>query len=318
VSELRRTQRSSCWHRYLLGTFSLGDILTVFQKWGDTSDDHDVQALYACGAVLMAGAVCATCYFVPEVPLSQKQAEALPQQSAFEDMKIATKECPKPIARAWLVQFCHFFCFFTIFTFGTDYFGKFVYGGDSGAPKHSEARDTYNDGIKAGNLAMACQTGVSVLCNLGIPSLISMLGIKKLLLFSDAVLALCLFVLAFQTSPSRWPTTAIFALLGIPWATTTSVLWYIVGRACKGMPNAGLYNGLFNMSQCFPEMTISLVSAASCSRAWMVLGRWGCCCSLLEETIKLCSSSEHAALALHVPCCHCLSCLMKTSTKKAR
>ena len=40
----------------------------------------------SCGAVLMAGAVCATCYFVPEVPLSQKQAEALPQQSAFEDM----------------------------------------------------------------------------------------------------------------------------------------------------------------------------------------------------------------------------------------
>ena len=40
----------------------------------------------SCGAVLMAGAVCATCYFVPEVPLSKKQAEALPQQSAFEDM----------------------------------------------------------------------------------------------------------------------------------------------------------------------------------------------------------------------------------------
>ena len=34
---------------------------------------------------------------------------------------------------------------------------------------------------------------------------------------------------------------------------------YIVGRACKGMPNAGLYNGLFNMSQCFPEIAISLV-----------------------------------------------------------
>ena len=47
MSEHRHTQRSSCWDRYLLGTFSLGDILTVFQKWGDTSDDHDVQALYA-------------------------------------------------------------------------------------------------------------------------------------------------------------------------------------------------------------------------------------------------------------------------------
>ena len=39
---------------------------------------------------------------------------------------------------------------------GTDYFGKFVYGGDSGAPKHSDARDTYNDGIKAGKALLRC------------------------------------------------------------------------------------------------------------------------------------------------------------------
>merc|ERR1711865_225422 len=135
---------------------------------------------------------------------------------------------------------------------------------------------------------MAFQTGVSVICNLSIPTLITKVGIRKLLFFSDAVLAVCLFILAIQTSPSRWPTTAVFAALGVPGATTTSVLWYIVGRACKGMPNAGLYNGLFNMSQCFPEMTISLVglllfAIGGDDKTLFLVGACGACiaCALL-------------------------------------
>merc|ERR1711967_195964 len=105
---------------------------------------------------------------------------------------------------------------------------------------------------------MACQTMVSLLYNLLVPKLMGIVGVKSLLYVSDGVLAACLLCLSLLQDPSRLTTTLIFAVIGIPWATTTSVLWYVVGRACEGLPNAGLYNGLFNMSQCFPEITISL------------------------------------------------------------
>eukprot|EP00656_Telonema_subtile_P018345 TRINITY_DN19902_c0_g1_i1.p1 TRINITY_DN19902_c0_g1~~TRINITY_DN19902_c0_g1_i1.p1 ORF type:complete len:296 (+),score=69.43 TRINITY_DN19902_c0_g1_i1:84-971(+) len=217
---------------------------------------------YTCGAVLMSSSVLLTCMAVKETPLSDEHAALLPKTDPVTETIVACRQCPKPIARAWAVQFFQFFGFFCIFTFGTDYFGKFVYKGDSSAPEHSEAHDTYQDGIRAGNLAMAFQTFVSVLFNALVPTFIVKVGIKKLLLCSDLLFAGCMFILALQPTPDRWKTTAIFAVLGIPWATTTSVPWYIVGRACEGLPNAGMYNGVFNMSQCFPEMTISLVGLA--------------------------------------------------------
>ena len=57
---------------------------------------------------------------------------------------------------------------------GTDYFGQFVYGGDPAAPRHSDAQAKYAEGVKAGNLALALQTSVSVLFNCAVPCLIDM------------------------------------------------------------------------------------------------------------------------------------------------
>ena len=48
--------------------------------------------------------------------------------------------------------------------------------------------------------------------------------------------------------------------MGVSWATTISVLWMVVSLTCKqrGLTNPGLYNGLFNLSMCCPQIVISL------------------------------------------------------------
>ena len=114
-----------------------------------------------------------------------------------------------------MVQFFHFVAFFTIFTFGTDYFGKCVYGGDADAADGSDARREYDDGVQAGNLALALHTLVACLTIMSLPFLIAQVGIRWILYITNTVLACTLVILACLENPSRWTATALVASMGL-------------------------------------------------------------------------------------------------------
>jgi len=61
---------------------------------------------------------------------------------------------------------------------------------------------------------------------------------------------------------------ALLAITGLPWATTMTVPWALMGAAvthaagADGAPaSAGVYATLFNLSQCFPEIAARLDTA---------------------------------------------------------
>jgi len=83
--------------------------------------------------------------------------------------------------------------------------------------------------------------------------------VKTLMAISSASMALCLGLITICESTALG--YLILAGTGVGWSTTMVVPWYIVSTSTAGLPNPGVYNGLFNSSQCFPEIIISIVGA---------------------------------------------------------
>ena len=134
---------------------------------------------------------------------------------------------------------------------------------------------------------------------------------KQVLRVSNILLTTCLLTLGWQDAPTQLSATFLFACMGVSWATTISVLWMVVSLTCKrrGLTNPGLYNGLFNLSMCCPQIVISLIGVVIFSDGGndatiFLVGAAGAFIALILVSIVIVpdeADAEHALLRDDVP-----------------
>lgn len=166
----------------------------------------------------------------------------------------------KPIGLAYVVQFVNFLAFFPIFMFGTTYFGVTLNGGVASSKEGEAGFDAFHEGQRDGNYALMAMSLLALLYSLLLQRLLWPEGVKPLIMLSSTVLGIELLLAAFFVD-SVIVGYLVFIPIGIAWASTTVIPWYVVSCASAGLPDAGIYSGLFNSSQCLPEIVVAIISA---------------------------------------------------------
>lgn len=194
---------------------------------------------------------------------------------------------PRPFWRVFAVQCFTWTGFFSIFVYATVWVAQCVYRGIADAPKGSARQLLYLEGVYAGNAGLAYQAMLSVAYSFALPHLLHRLGTLPVYALAQLVEGAVL-VGARQLAsmppveavsprdalaplpppppPSaplrRRAALALLALLGVPWATTMTVPWTLIGTAVARVDRAriGMYSTFFNLSQSMPQLVVSLAS----------------------------------------------------------
>lgn len=195
-------------------------------------------------------------------------------------------------------QFLYFMAFFPLFMFLTTFFGVTLNGGKADTNPGDPGYTQYDEGQRAGNMALTGMNLLALVYSMLLQRILSPDMVKPLLTFSSVVMAVALLALSFAETLEMG--YAMVIPMGITWATSIVLPWchrtcahtpstpppkydalplnrveyvptcvcmmcspfrYIVQLACAGAPNAGVYNGIFNSSQCFPEILIAVLGS---------------------------------------------------------
>lgn len=252
----------------LLGSVPLAKYLTMFPD--------DLQALYSIAAVVLITCMGITVFSVKEVPIGGEGYEQLGQAengyggverveatSEQSDFFKAATVAPHPFWETFLVQCFTWFGWFTIFVYGTSWVGKDVFGGSFDAAKGTETRELYDKGVRMGNLGIGLQSVVTIMFSLALPKILERWSMGVVFFASHLLLGSALTMALFLKHKSQgWIATAVLASTGFSWAITMTVPWSLMSEAVakKAPEKAGIYSTMFNLSQCFPEIVVSLVA----------------------------------------------------------
>lgn len=265
---------------------------------------------YICGSFLSTEAVLgiAACVILCTCTLCCLNAHEVLEpptqtntQSTFNQIVQSVHEIPSPMAKMWLVQFWSFFGLFTIMVNGVNFFAQELSGGDSLAPHGSRAKRAYDQGCQEANMAFAGMCAMGLVVSLVVPRAIDRLGVKVLEIFNLGVMSVTLFALSVAQSTTS--AKVLFLFLGVSWGLTLIVPWYAFSVMVGGMRNRGTVTGIFNWSQCFPEIAVSVCGAVLLElnggnlRPVLVLGGVGCavgllCTSMLTEPTSMTSYTQ--------------------------
>eukprot|EP00656_Telonema_subtile_P026509 TRINITY_DN28487_c0_g1_i1.p1 TRINITY_DN28487_c0_g1~~TRINITY_DN28487_c0_g1_i1.p1 ORF type:complete len:377 (-),score=107.06 TRINITY_DN28487_c0_g1_i1:47-1177(-) len=208
---------------------------------------------------------------------------------------------PAAMAKMWIVQFWSFFGLFTVMVNGVNFFAQELAGGDPDAKHGSHAKLAYDSGCHEANMAFAGMCFTGLIISFCVPRAIDRFGVQKLEVLNLLVMSGSLFSLSVARSVLS--AKLLFLLLGVSWGLTTIVPWYAFSVMVGGMRNRGTVTGIFNWSQCFPEILVSVLGALLLQltggdiRAVLVLGGVGCavgllCTSMLTEPTPVLSYSQ--------------------------
>ncbi|OSX76126.1 hypothetical protein BU14_0205s0001 [Porphyra umbilicalis] len=214
-----------------------------------------------------------------------------PPRGTWATLIAAAWSAPFPFWRLFVVQCLTWTAWFALFIYATSWLGGDVLGGVADAPPGTAPRATYDRGVRWGNGGLAAQAVVSVVYATALPALLRSAGAPAVYAGGHVVLGGALVGMlvlgagaaARAAAAAAVPAdaaagdaftaraaaaVALLAITGVPWATTMTVPWALMGAAvthaaaADGAPaSAGVYATLFNLSQCFPEVAVSLVSA---------------------------------------------------------
>jgi solute carrier family 45, member 1/2/4 len=186
-----------------------------------------------------------------------------PRSSHLLGFASLVQDAPREMRDIFVMQCFTWFSWFTIFIFATSWVGSDVYNGVADAAPGSPERLLYEAGVRAGNFGLAMQAAVSTLFSLMLPYLVRVLSARTVLFGSHVCLgsALALTLKLHHISDSAAAQT-LLAFTGISWATTMTVPWALASEAImRDTPGkAGQYLTIFNLSQCFPEVAVSLLA----------------------------------------------------------
>lgn len=252
----------------LLGSVPLANWLTIFPD--------DLQALYFVAAVVLMTCMGVTVFSVKEVPLGGEGYEQLAQAEngygGVERVNATTEQvdffkaatvAPHPFWETFLVQCFTWFGWFTMFVYATSWVGKDVFKGSFDAAKGTEERELYDAGVRMGNLGIGLQSVLTIISSLILPKLLERWSMGIVFFVSHLLLGSALTLALFLHDKSdAWIATAMLASTGFSWAITMTVPWSLMSEAVaqKAPERAGIYSTMFNLSQCFPEIVVSLVA----------------------------------------------------------
>ena len=243
----------------------------------------DAQALLVLGAVLVL--VSAAVTVAASVSRDRRRtegdvvdalaaaaADAKPSirqmQQRWREVVATVRAAPHPFWRVFLIQLFSWFAWFALFVYASPWFGVEVYGGEPHATPDSAARRRYDTGVRQANRAFAAQNVLAALYAAALPHLPCELGswhsctIKYLL--AQLVQAAALLLMPFLGANRAWLASALLISLGVPWASTMTLPWAIVGRHVQSAAyrsDAGLYAAALNASQCLSEILVSVLGA---------------------------------------------------------
>lgn len=230
-------------------------------------------------------------------PGGDAPASAPVAAGTWATLAAAARTAPFPFWRLFGVQCLTWTAWFALFIYATSWVGGDVVGGVAAAPPGTPLRAAYDRGVRWGNGGLAAQAVVSIAYAAALPALLRWGGAPAVyagghLVLGGALLGMMTLgagasdraaAVAAATAAAGGTAVAadsdsltaraagavaLLAATGIPWATTMTVPWALMGAAvarsaaAAGEPaEAGVYATLFNLSQCFPEVAVSLVSA---------------------------------------------------------
>ncbi|EME26760.1 sucrose transporter, GPH family [Galdieria sulphuraria] len=250
----------------------------------------DICALYTIGAIMISitssicasfarekDSLCRTVHhqrshyltFTNESNELMEDANSLDLQEEIErrleskSLKKIISNAPSPFWKLFLIQCFTWFAWFTEFVFITSWMGSEVLEGDPNAQENSEARSVFDYGVRMGNVGLSMQSLASIAYSLVLPNLIKLFGIKYCYFLAHLLLGFCLCWTPILTHIHSVLLSIIcISLLGLPWASTMTIPWAILSRTIrtKVPENIGMYSTIFNLSQCFPEILVSVIA----------------------------------------------------------
>mmetsp|Transcript_5405 Transcript_5405/g.16133 ORF Transcript_5405/g.16133 Transcript_5405/m.16133 type:complete len:479 (+) Transcript_5405:159-1595(+) len=238
----------------LAGSFNLQTVLPFFH--------NDVSAIYCFGVLVLFTTTVTCCLVSQEKPATQEDIDAMTTNADGQSTTImqACMEAPGTYWRVYAINCFTWFAWFTLFIYGTSWVGAEVLGGDATAPEGDEKRAIYDNGVRLGNLGFSLQSIIAVVYSIALRYLLQRFGKLGPYIFSQTIQAVCLLATVFV----RKAVVAIilFATLGICWSNSMAVPWAIVGELTgRNSPEyAGMYVTIFNSSQAFPEVIVSLLA----------------------------------------------------------
>uniref|UniRef100_A0A7S3ABJ4 Major facilitator superfamily (MFS) profile domain-containing protein n=2 Tax=Rhodosorus marinus TaxID=101924 RepID=A0A7S3ABJ4_9RHOD len=238
----------------LMGSLDLKKVFSFFH--------NDVSAIYTLGAFVLLASAVVCVIFARETPATAEEIEVIQNstENGFSALRRACAEAPSAYWKIYGINCFTWFAWFTLFIYGTSWVGAEVMGGSESAEEGTESRTIYDDGVRLGNLGFSLQSVVSIVYSIMLNFLMSRFGKLGPYIFSQIVqaviLSCCLFVKKAVTA------IVMFGVLGICWANSMAVPWAIVGEITgKNAPElAGMYITIFNSSQAFPEVLVSIVA----------------------------------------------------------
>lgn len=227
----------------------------------------DLVALYSLAAIALALTMTITVIRTRENALDVQPGTYIDMDGTNNAGTLSTlldawRNAPVPFHAVFSIQCATWFAWFTLYVFGTSWVGKNVYGGRAEAAPGTSSRDLYDAGVRAGNFGLALQSAVTVAISLLIPHALHVLGTRTVYVGSHAILGVALLAALWTTN--RTIAVILLAITGVPWAVTMALPWSLMGKGVsrRAPGKEGVYFTLFNLSQCFPEVVVSVVSPA--------------------------------------------------------
>eukprot|EP01083_Nonionella_stella_P011661 33123_1 len=193
----------------------------------------------------------------PEPHLSDLDVVVQAQRSKFERIRDALRTMPRPISRAYVVQFWLYFGLFASYIYLTDWFGKRVTHGspDSLDPEEVEL---YRYGVRIASIGLSFGAIFAVIGSMCLPVIISKCGYRWTWFFCMLFYGVMLLMTPFCDTINMG--LLIVTCLGIGQAAAMVIGWSIVTETVAHTDQKGVYTTLFTTSHTVPELVVALIA----------------------------------------------------------
>ena len=225
-------------------------------------ESSPIESQFTIVAMLMVPAACITLYLAKEEPLASLHHEEHHEPSSVRHRVLKSFmhlfDLPHDLKKVFLIQFFNMFAWFTLMVFSVDWFARDILNGDPHAKAGSDAFKRHMEGIRLGNFALSAMSLCSAVFSMFLAGLMQKFTMKSIYILTEAVLVIVLLMSPFVQNPHVG--IFLFSLLGIPFAATNAIPWIIVTSALSHSDEAGTFSATFNLSQCLPDVVISITS----------------------------------------------------------
>jgi len=179
------------------------------------------------------------------------------QKSKCQRIKEALYTMPRPISRAFMVQFWLYFGLFSSYIYLTDWFGKKVTHGSPHSDDEAEV-DAYHFGVRLASIGLSFGAVFAMIGSMLLPLVIGVCGYRWTWFFCMLFYGVMLLMTPFCNSINMG--LVIVTCLGIGQAAAMVIGWSIVTETVAEGDQKGVYTTLFTTSHTVPELCVALIA----------------------------------------------------------